>query len=110
MSPTSRMRKRECNFFLVYFHSPTRIELCLINQIFWRTLYRNPSVFMVTLSISKILERNGRGRTIVDSRRRYSNHFHVRIQKKVQNRVSEGEVCIDRIFHLIFEIDQQRKQ
>jgi hypothetical protein len=60
---------------------------------------------MIGLSIRNIPQRTRRGRRRVDSRRRDSNHSHIEILGKVNNWVNKEEVCINKTFHLIVEIN-----
>jgi hypothetical protein len=67
------------------YHSLARIELSSINPRRWRLLFGRLSVVIISLSISKRIQKIGRGRKIVDSRRIDSNPFHIRIPGKVHN-------------------------
>jgi len=76
---TSRIKIKGYNISLVDFHSLFKTKLNLIGQRHWKTLSGRPGVVMISLSIRKSLLRIGRERIRVDSRRRDSNHSHIRI-------------------------------
>jgi hypothetical protein len=82
MFPTLRMRRRESNILSMGYHSPTKIELSLINPMHWRTPFIRPNVVTISIRISMGLPKIVKGRTRVDSRRKGAStkkKFHLKV-------------------------------